>query len=469
MTSKHRESHDIILSAFIAFFCLLAILLALFRQFDHDEFEHIHSAWFILQGKIPYLDFYQSHNPALWYLLAPFIHFFGEGTAVLFIARSLMLLFLAGIVLSVRALSRETGSSIRESNYAMLLVLSCWVLVNKSYEIRPDVPQVFFGLLSCLYFIRYIKNKMSLHMVQAGFMAGVSFVMLQKSIFLFAAMVIAMLWLLWRKEISLRAIFLYAIGTILPLVGLIYYLMATGCFGDYIMTNWILHMNKLQSFSPLKHLFNSILENTVFWGLAGLSLWTCLVKKQSGALLQIISFCGLLYFGSLFLVPCPHKQYFIFLIALLAVPAARQAILLFEQFKCSETCRNCLLVLALIAPVYSTASALTKSNRTQLQMIRYVINWTAPGHRVYDGDVLYNLYRPDLHYFWFSVKPLKGLDSYNRIFGNRLSAYDIYQLILEKKPVFISDVSVNINDPRIAGMYQSTPFSHLYRISRASR
>jgi 4-amino-4-deoxy-L-arabinose transferase-like glycosyltransferase len=113
------------------------------------------------------------------------------------------------MAMSVRSISREAGSSTREANYAMLFVLSCCALINKSLEVRPDVPQIFFGLLSCLYFLRYLKNKQSLLMVLAGFLAGVSFVMLQKSVFLFAAVGFSLLWLLWRQAITWRAPILY--------------------------------------------------------------------------------------------------------------------------------------------------------------------------------------------------------------------------------------------------------------------
>jgi hypothetical protein len=468
MTLKHRERHDRVLSFLIIFFSLIAVLLSIFRQFDHDEFEHIHSAWYILQGRTPYLEFFQSHNPTLWFLLAPFIHFFGEGITVLFVARTLMLLFLLGIVWSVRNLSLETGASTREANYAVILVLSCSLIVNKCLEIRPDIPQVFFGLLSCRYFLRYLKIKKARYLALAGFLAGISFVFLQKSLLLLVVVGISMAWLLWREEISWGASILYVMGTLFPIAGLALYLYSAGCFRDYILTNWILNANQLKPFSPLQYFYPSLLENTAFWGLTILSLWTVLIHKKGSFTLQILSLWGVLLAGSLFFVLHPHKQYFIFFMALLSVPAARQLEMIFEKFKCSERWRSCLLVLALIAPCWFLTSNLANSNKLQLKKIRYVLYYTAPGQCIYDGDIQFNLFRPDLHYFWYSVKPLKELDAYNRISRGRFSSYDIYPLIAKIKPVFISDVSININDPFIAGMYQSTPFRNLYHLARSS-
>jgi 4-amino-4-deoxy-L-arabinose transferase-like glycosyltransferase len=468
MTSRHREGHDRVLLILIAFFLLTAIILSLFRYFDHDELEHVHSAWYILQGKIPYLDFYQNHNPVLWFLIAPLILFFGKGTVILFISRALMLLLLMGIALSVRSISREAGSSKREANYSALLVLSCTTVLNTAMEIRPDVPQVFFGLLSCLYFLRYLKNRQPLQMTCAGFFAGVSFVVLQKSVFFLMAVGIAMLWLLWRKAVTWKMPFLYVLGCIFPIAVLSLYLIFTGCFGDYILTCWILNMNQLKPYSPLNRMFHSLIQNVAFWGLAVFSLWTYLFRKRGGLALQMVSLWGVLILACQFFVPHLQYQYFIFPLALLAVPAARQTGWFFDRFKCSDVFRSCVLVSALIAPWCVTVVKLAHPNGPQLNMIRYVLSQTTPDEPVYDGDIQFNLFRPDLHYFWFNIKPQKGLDSYNRISGNRFSSYDIHKLIEAKKPVFISDESVNLDDPRIRGIYTSTPFPHLYRLKERS-
>ncbi len=469
MTFKYREKHDIILLVLIALFSLTALLLVFFRQYDHDELEHVHCAWYVLQGNIPYLDFYQNHHPALWFFIAPFILFFGESTSVLFLSRVLMLLLLSGIALSVRAISREAGSSAREANYAVLLALSCTTLLNKSMEIRPDVPQVLFGLLSCLCFLTYLKDRRTPHMVLAGLFAGVSFVVIQKAVFLFAAMGISFLWLIWRKTAAWRDSLLYALGSLFPIAALALYLLSTESFRDYILTCWLVNMNQIETYSPLNHMFHTLIENLAFWFLAGISLWTSLLRKRGGSLLQMVSLWGLLLLAFLFMVPRARNQYFILPIAILAVPAARQAVWLFERFKCSDACRSCALILVLIAPWCITAHKFTESNKFQLERIRYVLSQTAPHEPVYDGDIQFNIFRPDLHYFWYNTKPRRALDSYNQVAQNRFSSYDIHELIKARKPAFISDASVDINDPRIKGVYTSTPFPHLYRLMNGSR
>jgi 4-amino-4-deoxy-L-arabinose transferase-like glycosyltransferase len=463
MKITKRNAHDTCVWILLFIFCLIIIALSLSRYFFQDELEHIHASWYILQGKIPYSDFFENHNPAFWFLIAPLIHVIGENAEVLFVIRGISFLFLMGLTLTVRAISREAGASVRESNYAALLVLSCSILVNKGLEIRPDGPQVFFGLLSCLYFFRHLRTRNPRHMLIAGFLVGISFIILQKIVIFGVGAGISMLWLLWQKSLSWKNLFLYVFGAAIPISCLVLYLFSTGCFHDYILTNWIMNLNRLDPFSPLGRILDSFLENTAFWSLAVASIWTFLFRKRSGMVLQILSFWGLWLLISLFFVIHPYKHYFIFPLAFLAVPAARQIVRLFDHFNCSELCRSGALVLACIVPLCVMTYGLAKSNKPQLELIRYVLNETDSGEKVYDGVVLYNLFRPDLHYFWFGIQSLSSMDAYNRVSGNRFGSYDIYQLIVENKPAFISDDSINISDPRIAKMYVHTPFSHLYQ------
>jgi hypothetical protein len=42
---------------------ILIVLNSAFRFFDHDEFEYLHTTWYLQQGDLPYRDFYQNHHP----------------------------------------------------------------------------------------------------------------------------------------------------------------------------------------------------------------------------------------------------------------------------------------------------------------------------------------------------------------------------------------------------------------------
>ena len=40
-----------------------------------DNIEHMHTSWLIWQKNIPYKDFFQHHNPLIWYMFAPIVAF----------------------------------------------------------------------------------------------------------------------------------------------------------------------------------------------------------------------------------------------------------------------------------------------------------------------------------------------------------------------------------------------------------
>src|SRR6266542_5853646 len=54
----------------------LRIWLLQTRQFDQDEFEHLHVAWLVSKGSLPYLDFFEPHTPWFHFFLSPFYGFF---------------------------------------------------------------------------------------------------------------------------------------------------------------------------------------------------------------------------------------------------------------------------------------------------------------------------------------------------------------------------------------------------------
>src|SRR5262245_41357830 len=59
---------------FLAFAVLLTLgfVSHLAFGFENDEFTHLHQAWCIGQGMLPYRDFYFGHFPLFHFLAAPF-------------------------------------------------------------------------------------------------------------------------------------------------------------------------------------------------------------------------------------------------------------------------------------------------------------------------------------------------------------------------------------------------------------
>ena len=81
---------------------------------------------------------------------------------------------------------------------------------------------------------------------------------------------------------------------------------------------------------------------------------------------------------------------------------------------------------------------------------------------IYDGDIQYNIFRKDLHYFWYLFGKKRLLNNYNKITGNRYGDYDIYELVREKKPKFISLIHLEMKKEDLSRFYKETKFKDLY-------
>ena len=56
-----------------------------------DNVEHIHSTWLVAQGKVPYRDFFQHHNPLVWYIFAPIFKMLPNVITMLDVAHAIAL------------------------------------------------------------------------------------------------------------------------------------------------------------------------------------------------------------------------------------------------------------------------------------------------------------------------------------------------------------------------------------------
>lgn len=81
---------SIILSIFITIYT--SFYNAFVEEFCLDEFEHLQVSFNILNGLVPYRDFFEHHHGLLWYVGAIFLHPFFSQATVLYFARIIALM-----------------------------------------------------------------------------------------------------------------------------------------------------------------------------------------------------------------------------------------------------------------------------------------------------------------------------------------------------------------------------------------
>jgi hypothetical protein len=101
------------------------------------------------------------------------------------------------------------------------------------------------------------------------------------------------------------------------------------------------------------------------------------------------------------------------------------------------------------------------SNQSQIKKIKFVLNNTNPSDLVYDGDIQFNLFRLDLHYFWYGLKKNKEFDTYNKI-NLRFNDYNICQLVKSKHPKIISKLNIDLQKCGLRGLYRQTKYKTIY-------
>ena len=101
-----------ILTGVVVLLGLVYLGLAATLPVDHDEVEHSHAAFRILNGQVPYRDFYQNHLPTYWLLGAWWVRLFPFSVNAILAARAFNLLALAGCwVLGLRLVGSIRGGA----------------------------------------------------------------------------------------------------------------------------------------------------------------------------------------------------------------------------------------------------------------------------------------------------------------------------------------------------------------------
>jgi hypothetical protein len=450
------------LIGFLALLSILIVFNSACRFFDHDEFEHLHTAWYLQQGDLPYRDVYQNHHPLFWPLLLPLLEVFGHSVAAVMSGRVLMLMMMIAMAFTVFKITALITKSREIQLYALLFLLSTVVWVGKGLEIRPDVPQALLALVSVYYLLLFFKGGRLRNMAYAGLWAALSFLFLQKTVLLLAACGPIFLYKLVKKEISLKAPLLFVLCFLAPLLPFLAYLLLTGSWPDYVLTNWIVNARQVAPFSPLRTFKNVFVENPLTWLFFLFCLWLFLVRKKGGPEMRILTIMALFLVLACFGIRHPHQQYLMLPVALFSPAAAYGLKMMFTRFRCRKTVRIRVWALLLLLPCLLLFFRIFETNRRQLQRIDYVIENSTASDLVYDGDIRFNLFRRDLHYFWYSVKPNKGLETYNRVTGGKYGDYDICRLIRQKRPRFISNYALDISACGLAEMYRKTRHKSLY-------
>jgi hypothetical protein len=166
-----------------------------------------------------------------------------------------------------------------------------------------------------------------------------------------------------------------------------------------------------------------------------------------------MSLTSLLFFPTFLVTKTPFLQYLVPIIPLVSLILADKTINAFEKLHLNKFTRLLIFGLICLAPIIFILGSIPNNlaERThQLERIDFALKNSASSDYIYDKDIEFNLFRKDIHYFWFSTGKSSGLGTYNALTNNKYGDYAVCNLLAEKKPkiastITISDCNLNNN------------------------
>jgi hypothetical protein len=156
-----RTGADFALWVRVAWFVWLLLGLRLtVRGFDPDELEHLHAAFCLRGGQLPYRDFFEHHAPALYWLAQPVLFLTGPRLSALWILRLGMWLLSTLAVLSTARIARRVPGG-WAAGLVPGLLLGSSILFSKGVEFRPDVPAMLLLIWALEWGLRLTEERLA--------------------------------------------------------------------------------------------------------------------------------------------------------------------------------------------------------------------------------------------------------------------------------------------------------------------
>lgn len=431
-------------------FALRGVLLRV-HAFNPDEFQHLHGAWCIGRGLVPYRDYFEHHTPWLHYLLAPLLLLFdvkreaAEAVAFIFFARRLMWA-VSGLALALTLrLGWLVGGARRGWLAAAFLSLTV-LFTDLTLEIRPDVPALACLLASWVATLVGLGRSRGPRtgeaqtarrgaplpaFAAAGFLHGAAVMFTQKALFAGpgtgAVLLLHLLAPAAERPVRqrLHEAAAFCGGGLLPLLATAAFFAAQGSLGAFVDLNLLINAGWKARVAPGPALHLLLQENPtlVALGIAGfvLAAARALATRTLGAeALLVLEAASIL--GGGFVIPVAYPQYFLMLtpvLALLAASAAADAAEVLARHgpsrvtaRASGPALAVLLVGLSVHPfdvMWRIAHPHVPKVEIHLRRLHELMAQVRPGEVVMDGFSGLGVFRPHAWYYFFLHDEVRAL------------------------------------------------------------
>ena len=397
---------------------------------DGDTLEHVHTSWLVWSGKLPYKDFFQHHNPLLWYVGAPLVGFYEYSLravdAVNMLTVTVFLLMLWYIYrLHKDFLSNKIGGLVA----AAFCALPQESLYNKDF--KPDNFMATAIIAGIYYLFCYMRDKRVLPLFISFMLFFASFMFTQKAALIVIGIGVIILWLIREKKIKLEDCIISGSIPFLIFLAFLAFLYYEDVLTMYIKANFELNAHIPDVFYTRRYIHPS-LEMTVpiLFAIYALvkNVYDGNVYIKTFAIIFILEYLIRMYYFT------PFVYYFALLHALASTLAgvAVAEIIKKKQWFSYIVLSYFIVLGGIYANIYR--HRITVGDDFKYGASGFVLRLTTPCDYVVNGyRIGYNLFNKDIDFIW----NLKGqIDVIAATIGIRPTS-DLESLIRKCRPKII--------------------------------
>lgn len=397
---------------------------------DGDTLEHVHSSWLIYNGKIPYKDFFQHHNPLLWYVGAPVVGLFEYSLRAVDAANMLTVTITIITLIYIYRLNKDfLSTSLGGLIAASFFMLPQESLYNKDF--KPDNFMTASLIIGLYYLCRYVKSQRLINLAVSFLMFFAAFMFTQKALLVLFAIGLIVLYLIYQKKISFSDCLF---SSLLPLT--LYAAFLAFLYQENVLEMYYKANFELNTYIPaVFHTRRFIHPSSEMFVPILLSLYAVARVFYNGDI--YIKMIGLVFIAELLIriyYFTPFVYYFAFLHAIASVFAGVAAMSLINRYRWTVWLFLTYFVVlgGIYAHIYSRR--ITVGDSYKYGAAGLILENTTPCDYVLNGyRIGYNLFNKDVDYIW---NLLGQIDVIAAQIGIRPTA-DLETLIRKYRPKII--------------------------------
>jgi tetratricopeptide (TPR) repeat protein len=420
-----------------------------------NEYEHIHASWKISAGENIYTDFFENNHPFFYMFLSPFISISGGTIKTIFLMKVLMYIIYLLILFFIFKIGLLI-SDLESALFSILFLSITPVFAERMLEIGPEAFMMFCLIISIYFLLHYFKSKilkLRFLLISALFLS-LSFLTLQKAIFLVVSLLLILVYKLLAKKISFLHFAIFYTVFLLPLVIFYVYILSSHTYIPYIIQCWKINLLYDHHFlltdliqKLINQLGSPIIIFYTFFYVFGLLFY---LENEDQ---KIVGFLSLVLILTIQNSLTLNRHYYSVLIPLIAIISS----IAFTKYFKNYLLKVILVIFVVFYPVINLADTWkTRPLINDLKRIKYTLSAVDPSQSVYDGygfrkKSFFNLFRKDINFLWFSSSAQNiEISSYEKLTNYY---YDTLSSIKEKKPELIRNYRLDLNSSFLKSHY----------------